>query len=408
MKIIHRWEDVLKIGENSQIVLWGVGRLGTELICNLELSGFTEYYVCDSNTRLEEMSDNYISEQELFQLINRSSVSIVIAVKSDEAVKEIINKLTVSGDSKRAAFYHFISEDREELIERRREKGFYNGSVYRKVMETNEAIDTLSKMIKGSRPFLFSRWGTTEGDIVFKMKAGGMRWISDEECLHLKQNAGVFPITENLLKSYCKVMEKAATEIDMLCAFYWQQHLEKWLEWYSPDAMIVDSELEYPFFTNPWTKALEGMKVLVIHPFAKLMENQYRNRDKLFKNNEVLPEFELITYQAVQSMGGSRIYEDWIEALGTMQQEISKIDFDIALIGCGAYGMPLGAFIKSQMHKKAIHMGGSLQILFGIKGKRWEGNGYDYQHKLYNEYWVRPTDDLRPENYEKVEGGCYW
>lgn len=91
-----------------------------------------------------------------------------------------------------------------------------------------------------------------------------------------------------------------------------------------------------------------------------------------------------------------------------MQDDISHIDFDIALIGCGAYGMPLGAFIKSQMHKKAIHMGGTLQILFGIKGKRWEENGYDYQYKLYNEYWVRPTDDLKPKNYKDVEGGCYW
>lgn len=224
----------------------------------------------------------------------------------------------------------------------------------------------------------------------------------------LQENAGVFPATESIIKAYCGIIEDAAEKIDILSVFYWQKNLERWIEWYSLKASIVGSELQYPFFSNPWTKALEGMKVLVIHPFANLIEKQYKKRDKLFKNNQVLPEFDLKTYQAVQSLGGNCEYRDWVQALNIMQDDISNIDFDIALIGCGAYGMPLGGFIKSKLHKKAIHMGGSLQILFGIKGRRWEANGYDYQHKLYNEYWVRPTDDLKPRNYKDVEGGCYW
>ena len=45
--------------------------------------------------------------------------------------------------------------------------------------------------------------------------------------------------------------------------------------------------------------------------------------------------------------------------------------FDVAIIGCGAYGMPLAAMLK-QAGKQAIHLGGATQLLFGIKGKRWE------------------------------------
>ena len=85
--------------------------------------------------------------------------------------------------------------------------------------------------------------------------------------------------------------------------------------------------------------------------------------------------------------------------------DITDIDFDIALLGCGAYGMPLGAFIKEKLHKQAVHAGGQLQLLFGIKGKRWDAGSVS---KLYNEYWVRPTDDLKPDNYVEVENGCYW
>lgn len=49
-----------------------------------------------------------------------------------------------------------------------------------------------------------------------------------------------------------------------------------------------------------------------------------------------------------------------------MKDEIDKQDYDIALIGCGAYGFPLAAHIK-RSGKKAIHLGGALQLLFGIK-----------------------------------------
>ena len=45
-------------------------------------------------------------------------------------------------------------------------------------------------------------------------------------------------------------------------------------------------------------------------------------------------------------------------------------DYDVVLIGAGAFSLPLVAHAKRR-GKVGIHMGGSLQILFGILGKRW-------------------------------------
>ena len=73
----------------------------------------------------------------------------------------------------------------------------------------------------------------------------------------------------------------------------------------------------------------------------------------------------------------------------------------MALIGCGAYGFPLVAHCKS-IGKQGIHIGGSLQLYFGIKGKRWDRFGF------YNEFWVSPEESERPVNLSKVEDGCYW
>ena len=85
-----------------------------------------------------------------------------------------------------------------------------------------------------------------------------------------------------------------------------------------------------------------------------------------------------------------------------------NIEFDIAIIGCGAYGLPLAAKIKKS-GKQAIHLAGATQLLFGIKGKRWEENAdFSYVRKWFNEEWVYPSDEDKLENGNCVEGGCYW
>ena len=88
-----------------------------------------------------------------------------------------------------------------------------------------------------------------------------------------------------------------------------------------------------------------------------------------------------------------------------MKEEINSKDFDIALIAAGAYGLPLAAHVKS-IGKQAIHIGGSLQILFGIKGNRWDS--MPGINKFYNEYWTRPSPDETPKEFSGVEGSTYW
>jgi hypothetical protein len=114
----------------------------------------------------------------------------------------------------------------------------------------------------------------------------------------------------------------------------------------------------------------------------------------------------LITYKNIQSIGDSGPHSSWLESLEFMKSEISDIDFDIALLGCGGYGMPLASFIKNELNKPSIYIGGGLQILFGIKGDRWDN--HEDVGKFYNSYWSRPLQTERPDAANSVEGGCYW
>jgi hypothetical protein len=167
-------------------------------------------------------------------------------------------------------------------------------------------------------------------------------------------------------------------------------------------------DLEPYMHERPWSRALAGRRVLVVHPFAETIEMQYRERRaELFANPDVLPEFELQTIKAVQSIAHNETpFATWFDALEHMKQQISARHFDIAIIGCGAYGLPLAAHVK-RIGRKAVHLGGQTQLLFGIKGKRWE-TGHDRIRALFNEHWVYPSDTDKPRRYAAVEGGAYW
>ena len=220
--------------------------------------------------------------------------------------------------------------------------------------------------------------------------------------------SGFFPNKLQLGEKFYNLVLDDMREIDVLASYiYEEKYINKYL-----NCVKVDLDGYYaPFmWQNPWTKYLKGKKVLVVHPFVDSIRYQYEhNRDKLFDNSDVLPEFkELLTVKAVQTISDQQDerFDTWFDALQFMKDEISKLDFDIALIGCGAYGMCLAAHVK-RMGKQAVHLAGWTQMLFGVYGERWIKDQPQYS-KYINEYWIRPLESEKPKGAEKVENGCYW
>lgn len=218
--------------------------------------------------------------------------------------------------------------------------------------------------------------------------------------------SGFFPPKVELLDNFYKLMLRDLASVDLLGVVPWNKE-DLFLDKYATNIEFCGYDRFEPYdYSNPWTMALKGKKVLVIHPFAKTIEMQYKRRKLLWKDPNVLPQFELKTLKAVQSLcGESTEYDTWFDALEAMERQIDTIDFDVAIIGCGAYGFPLAVYCK-KIGKKAIQLAGATQILFGIKGKRWDE--MPAVNKFYNDYWVYPLPEETPKNAHKVEGGCYW
>lgn len=239
-------------------------------------------------------------------------------------------------------------------------------------------------------------------------------WWEAENIKNMAYLAGFFQPNAQNLNKFCELMIEDSKCIDFLGSWLQKEILFSELLLQIPKTRLTYLE---PFFSKaPWTAALKGKKVLVVHPFAKSIYYQYENRELLFANKDILPEFaSLKVIPAVQTQGiGDERFKDWFEALEWMKNKIDNSDYDVCLIGCGAYGFPLAAHIKRQ-GKKAIHLGGVLQLLFGIRGKRWENPNYGNASfpsgaylNLPNEYWIRPSEEETPKFASNVEGGCYW
>lgn len=225
------------------------------------------------------------------------------------------------------------------------------------------------------------------------------------ERLHI--NAGFFPNTEQMNDRFVRLMLDSIPQIDVLASYvYCERYLGDMLN----HCVKVNLNGYYaPFlFANPWSRILKGKKVLVIHPFTESIAVQYEKRALLHTNSNVLPEFEsLYLIKAVQSIAGNDCgFDNWFQAFDSMKHQMEQIDFDIALIGCGAYGLPLAIHAK-QLGKVGFHLAGWTQMLFGIYGKRWIEDQPEYA-KYVNEYWVRPEKKEVPTGANLVEGGCYW
>ena len=242
----------------------------------------------------------------------------------------------------------------------------------------------------------------------FRMLSGqiGPFWWDNSIRAGISWNAGLFPPTDETMDRFGARVLTDCREIDILAS--WVPGEKRLHDAFFPGGHCVPlSTLEPYFLADPWTEALADKTVLLVHPFEATICHQYANRERLFANPRTLPAFTLKTYKTIQSLAGnSTRFQTWFDALEYMCREIAAIDFDIALIGAGAYGMPLAAHIK-RMGKKAVHMGGATQLLFGIKGGRWD-HIPAYSQNLYTDSWIRPLPEDRPPNYMTVESGPYW
>ena len=284
------------------------------------------------------------------------------------------------------------------------------------VLNLLDSAVTIYKALESGRPLCIGKLGNAELMCLYNYHHAlhhGQTKISWSPVVEKEIfiNAGVFPKTEQARINFCLEIEKAVEKADLLSP--WNNGLgdfeKRFIRSRNKECVFIDLCSIEPYYTGiSWTRLLKDKKVLIVSPFVETIKLQYTKKDLIWSNN-LLPNFELLTIYHPTSKAVSSYeqnpYVSWINMVQDIQQQIERVNFDIALIGTGASSLPLAAFIKS-LGKQAIHLGGPLQILFGIKGKRWNDNRF--MGCFFNENWVLPSKKETPDEFDKIEGGCYW
>jgi len=301
--------------------------------------------------------------------------------------------------------WHTLAKDPYRRLAQALERKRY-GSLWQKQLTAEQANAAIAQMLHNRQPCLVGRIGHTEGRIVGEavFRHG---WFGRLTKKQAHQNAGIFPVSPPLLSSFAEIYAASIAQADLLG--FWQTTFQARLlvERYSNIPLAPLPALEPYLQASPWSAALEGRRVLVVHPFAATILQQYsENRSKLFADPRILPEFALQVLAPPQTLAPLTCgYASWLEALDHLIERVHQHEFDVALLGCGAYGLPLGAAIKAS-GRKAIHLGGALQVLFGIRGRRWEQ--MPAMAAMMNDHWIRASQAETPVSASRVDEACYW
>lgn len=276
------------------------------------------------------------------------------------------------------------------------------------LLEYAETHQRISEAITGGKGFSVGRLGGVEAAIILWKEARGcIPWnllhsFSDTESGAL--NAGIRPRNKESYGFFAKICRDALDGMDLQGV--WKSGYEAACLRGSGFRLFHDGEITGPSGTYPkhWLCALQGRKVLVVSPFQSSITAQILRLGCVWPCMDWMVGTKFLV-EPFPYLIEEDCPETWWEVYDLIGKVVSRGEYDVALFGCGGLGLPL-AHLAKKAGKVGIHMGGHLQLVFGIYGQR-----HLQQHWFrdqMNENWVRPDASEVPKSAKRVEGGCYW
>lgn len=256
----------------------------------------------------------------------------------------------------------------------------------------------------GLQWFLTKRPGAMYPESIVKKFRGSGLWETSGRTIH------------QTLDQWCKLFINAVRELD--CIAVWQNEKDI-IEYIKCSAIQLPLRTLEPYYTpnTQYTKFIEG-DITVISPFSETIRTQWKSRESHFPNGGLWnPSTNVNTVQtgftAFLSGGNSSTrWERSIEnsgfqsAIHYMIESACANNSKAVLVGSGVLSLIVVAELKKR-GKIAIHTGGSTQLFFGIKGRRWDS--HPEISRFFNDSWKRPSRKETPLNaINFVDGPTYW
>lgn len=234
---------------------------------------------------------------------------------------------------------------------------------------------------------------------------------------HALSQSGIFPMEQSYLLRFVDFYLEHLRNLDSVGLF--RHPIERELiarhqllvnfidyEHQEPDRSIPAHE------ENCYLPAFRDKRVLIISPFASTMvENARQDRfeavwaktGKSWFFPKSVISLELPYGVAPETR---KRYQSTNELFDELCEKISRIDFDVALIGAAGLNIPLVSHLKQQ-GKVAIALGGHLQVVFGVLGKRWRDRK-DWVENYVTDAWIPVPDRYHLQDKFACDQGAYW
>lgn len=288
-----------------------------------------------------------------------------------------------------------------------------------------EFIQSVTKHIADGQPYAAAKFSHSDQQLLFfpilRPAIKTPRQLI--ACLaHLKfhgeKQSGIFPITESFLTEYCQFYGSHLRNIDVVGLLGLSGEREL-IEFWQPKGQLIDSLDQEPDRSIPsseencYLPSFRGKRVVIVSPFAKIIcergnkeifEAVWRKTGKRwFYPSVLLP----LTIPLGALQDTQRKFGNVINLYQEICSHLSKIDFDIALIGAGGLGIPISSHVKS-VGKIAISIGGHIQVVFGIIGERWRQRA-DWAEMYFTDAWIdMPKGGLSDQLADIADRGAYW
>lgn len=278
------------------------------------------------------------------------------------------------------------------------------------VLEPEAINNAIAQILLRGHAAGLGKIGNTELRVVMRWLAQGERetvrfppGLREEAFV----GAGIFPASDTGMIDFCRLWLHSLRSLDLLAV--WHNAGEATLAGrFCPHALYGREQDYYPYLhADPWSRYLAGRRVLVVTPFADTVRQQFDRRAQVWERHPlVLPDCALDVLAVPFSPAlAAPVEPTWTARLRRLAAAMEERSFDIAIIGAGALSLPLVAKAKS-MGRIGIHLGGATQMLFGIRGRRFDAD--PDTAALMNIHWTRPLPHETPAAAGLVENAAYW
>jgi hypothetical protein len=287
----------------------------------------------------------------------------------------------------------------------------------------DQIYSTLANALQRKEGALIGRNGTIELEtLLFRLyESSPNQSYPASIAKRIELHAGIWPTTKSSLDKWVFQMVETIRLCDVLVAGWYEPLKEKelrLLQQVNTLAPRIPLRSLEPYYVTPekrWTNLLAGQRVAVVSSFAETIQEQVDKSTAIWptdtesllpSNVEWVPIRTGYAPALAQGVAGwpAKI-SSWDVAVDFVVKRVVESQASIAIIGCGALGMCIGAELKRR-GVIAIVLGGATQVLFGIKGQRW--SHHSVISTFWNDAWVYPKDTETPLGASWIEGGCYW